>query len=121
MQDDLTGGMLGGEVEVDETFIGGKARNMHQDVKERKGLKNAGPTGKIVVLGILERKGHVRATIIPERTKAVMQEHVRSHVEPGAKVFSDQFAISWKMDEYAHGIVNHAEQYVNGNVHTNGH
>jgi transposase-like protein len=56
MQDDLTGGMLSGEVEVDETFIGGKARNMHKNDKRRKGLKGGGPAGKAIVLGILERE-----------------------------------------------------------------
>src|SRR5882762_9576660 len=87
MQDDLTGGMLGGEVEVDETFIGGKARNMHKDRKRRANVQ--GPhKGKTVVLGILERKGKVRATVIPDRTKPVMQENVRGHVEPGTQIYS---------------------------------
>src|SRR5580698_4000030 len=77
MQDDLTGGMLAGEIEVDETFIGGKARNMHKADKRRKGLKGGGPAGKTIVLGMLEREGKVRATVIPDRTKSVMQENVR--------------------------------------------
>ncbi len=94
MQDDLTGGMLGGEVEVDESFIGGKARNMHKSDKRRKNLKGGGPAGKEIVLGILEREGKVRATVIPDRSKAVMQEQVRGNVE-------------------------HMEAYVKGNVHTN--
>ena len=89
MQDDLTGGKLGGEVEVDETFIGGKARNMHKNDKRRKGLKGGGPAGKTIVLGILEREGKVRATVIPDRSKAVMQENVRPHVETGSQIYSD--------------------------------
>jgi hypothetical protein len=121
MQDDLTGGKLGGEVEVDETFIGGKARNMHKNDKRRKGLKGGGPAGKTIVLGMLEREGRVRATVIPDRSKTVMQENVRPHVETGSQIYSDDAGYYWKMDsEYAHEIINHAEEYVRGNVHTNG-
>jgi hypothetical protein len=126
MQDDLTGGLLGGEVEVDETFIGGKARNMHKSDKRRKNLKGGGSSGKTIVLGILERETEgkpkrVRATVIPDRTRAVMQENVRPHVETGSEIYSDEAGSHWRMDgEYIHGIVNHMEAYVNDNVHTNG-
>ncbi|MGA2880068.1 MAG: IS1595 family transposase [Bryobacteraceae bacterium] len=126
MQDDLTGGRLGGEIEVDETFIGGKARNMHKNDKRRKNLKGGGSAGKAIVLGILERETEgkakrVRATIIPDRTKAVMQENVKPNVETGSQIYSDDAGYYWRMDdEYVHGIVNHAEAYVQGNVHTNG-
>jgi transposase-like protein len=74
MQDELTGGNLSGEVEVDETFIGGKARNMHKGRKLRvqaEGGRNMG--GKSVVLGMLERGKRVRATVVPDRTKASIQ------------------------------------------------
>jgi transposase-like protein len=126
MQDDLTGGMLSGEVEVDESFIGGKARNMHKSDKRRKNLKGGGSAGKAIVLGILERETEdkpkrVRATVIPDRTKPVMQENVRPHVETGSQVYSDEAGDYWRMDsEYVHEIINHAEEYVRGNVHTNG-
>ena len=126
MQDDLTGGKLNGEIEVDETFIGGKARNMHKNDSRRKNLKGGGPAGKAIVLGILQREtegnpNKVRATVIPDRTKSVMQENVRPHVESGSQISSDDAGYYWRMDdEYVHGIVNHAEAYVNGNVHTNG-
>ena len=56
MQDDLTGGKLAGEIEVDETFIGGKARNMHKNDKRRKNLKGGGSAGKAIVLGIYSAK-----------------------------------------------------------------
>jgi transposase-like protein len=121
MQDDLSGGLLGGEVEVDETFIGGKARNMHKSDRRRRNLKGGGPAGKAIVLGMLEREGKVRATVIPDRTKGVMQENVRPHVEAGSSIYSDEAGSYWRMDdEYAHEIVNHAEAYVVGNIHTNG-
>jgi hypothetical protein len=71
MQDDLIGGMLGGEVEVDETFIGGKVRNMHKSCKER-ARKNSQFGDKAIVLGILQRapekkQKSVRATVISDR------------------------------------------------------
>jgi len=120
MQDELTGGMLGGNVEVDETFIGGKARNMHRSRKIKANIQ--GPQkGKVVVLGMLERNGRVRASVVPDRTKPVIQEHVRGNVDAGSTIFSDEHASQWRMDdEYNHEIVVHAEKYVEGNVHTNG-
>jgi transposase-like protein len=124
MQDELNGGNLGGEVEVDETFIGGKARNMHKARKERAmGGKKGGPAGgsKTIVMGMLERGGKVRATVVADRGKATMQETVRANVEPGTKIYSDEHVKNWKMDdEYMHEAVNHLEAYVDGNVHTNG-
>jgi hypothetical protein len=119
MQDDLTGGTLAGEIEVDESYIGGKARNMHRDRRIKSNVQ--GPSkGKTIVLGILERKGRVRTTVIPDRTKKVMQENIRPHVEPGSQIYSDEGGINWMMDGFTHETVNHAEAYVQGNVHTNG-
>jgi transposase-like protein len=126
MQDELNGGNLGGEVEVDETYIGGKARNMHKSKKLRlnqamggSGLQ--GGAGKAVVMAILERGGKVRASVIPDRTKRSMQPVIRGSVEPGTTIHSDEHGHRWRMDdEYTHQIVNHLEQYVDGNVHTNG-
>ena len=124
MQDDLSGGSLGGEVEIDETFIGGKARNMHKDRRKRASSVNGGMhggAGKAIVLGMLERGGKVRASVIPDRTKASMQPIVRGSVEPGTVIHSDEHAAVWRMDdEYTHNVVNHLVQYVDGNVHTNG-
>jgi len=121
MQDDLTGGMLGGDIEVDESYIGGKARNMHRDKKAKMQMMSRKGDNKTIVLGILEREGRVRAAVIPDRTKPVIQEHIRGNVEKGSNVYSDEFGHTWKMDdEYTHGIVNHLEAYVEGNVHTNG-
>jgi transposase-like protein len=120
MQDELTGGSLGGEVEVDETFIGGKARNMHTERKRRYQKEGRNTGGKSIVLGMLERGKTVRATVIPDRTKATMQPIVGANVEPGAQIYSDEHGESWRMDQYQHDMVNHLESYVDGNVHTNG-
>ena len=69
MQDNVTGGKLSGHVEVDETFIGGKARNMHGDVKARKIQGRRGPEGKAIVAAVLERGGKVRAKVVDKRKK----------------------------------------------------
>ncbi len=120
MQDELTGGSLSGEVEVDETYIGGKARNMHQDRKRRYQKEGRNTDGKAVVLGMLERGKTVRATVVPDRTTAVMQPIIGANVEPGTHIYSDEHGNHWRMDEYTHSMVNHLVAYVDGNVHTNG-
>jgi hypothetical protein len=121
MQDELTGGSLSGEVEVDETYIGGKARNMHKSRKRRMQITMGQKCGKTIVMGMLERGKTVRATVIPDRTKKIMQPIVRANVEPGTQVFSDEWAGQWRMDEeYTHNVINHLESYAEGNVHTNG-
>jgi transposase-like protein len=120
MQDELTGGSLSGQVEIDETFIGGKARNMHKERKRRVQTEGRNLGGKTIVLGMLERGKTVRATVVPDRTKATIQPIVRGNVEKGTEIFSDEHADSWRMDDYSHKIVNHLAAYVDGNVHTNG-
>jgi transposase-like protein len=77
-----------GRVEVDETFIGGKARNMHKHIREQK-ITGTGGKDKTIVVGVLERGGKVRATVNQSRRKKHLQDHVREHVEPGAEVFTD--------------------------------
>ncbi len=125
MQDDLSGGLLGGEVEVDETFIGGKARNMHRDRKNRLQVTAGRKVGKTVVLGILERETEakpkrVRATVIADTKKLSIAPEVAAHVEHGSQIHSDEHGNTWRMDDkYIHNIVSHLETYVEGNVHTN--
>ncbi len=114
--------MLTGEVEADETFIGGKARNMHKDVKARR-ISGQGRNveDKIIVMGVLERGGHVRTQVIPDRLKKTLQPIVRKHVAAGAALFTDEMGgYKGLSEEYKHEIIDHAVQYVNGRVHTNG-
>ena len=120
MQDECHGGKLGGEVEVDETFIGGKARNMHTDRKVRMQQFGRNTGGKPVVIGALQRGGKVRAKVSSDRKKPSMQSFVKDNVQKGSDIHSDEHAETWKMDEYTHNVVNHLECYVNGNIHTNG-
>ena len=120
LQDETFGSKLDGEVEVDETFIGGKARNMHLDVKQRR-IKGTGGRDKTAVMGILERGGYVRAQVVPSRKRGVLQSEVKKHVKAGAALYSDALAsYDGLASEYAHKVVDHAEKYVDGQVHTNG-
>jgi transposase-like protein len=111
---------LSGEVEADETFIGGKARNMHKKAHERR-ITGSGPKDKVAVMGILERGGQVRTIVVPNRKKTVLQGEVRKHVEAGSALYTD-FLLSYEgLDsDYVHQVVDHAVEYVNGRVHTNG-
>jgi transposase-like protein len=115
-----TGGKLGGEVEIDETFIGGKSRNMHKSVRERR-ISGTGGKDKTPVLGILQRGGDIRATVVRNRRKKTLDTIVRSHVEPGSAVYTDVLPSYNDLgNEYNHQMVNHAVEYVRENVHTNG-
>ncbi len=111
--------MLAGEVEADETFIGGKARNMHKDVKARK-VTGPGGKDKTAVMGILERGGKVRAKVIPNRKKSSLQAEVRRHVEAGSALCTDALKSYEGLDEFQNQVVDHAVEYVRGSVHTNG-
>jgi transposase-like protein len=111
---------LSGEVEVDETFIGGKARNMHESKREQK-IAGRGASGKVAVMGLLERHGEVRTRVVPDTKRRTLQVEVREHVEPGSEVHTDALRSYWGLDpEYVHKVVDHAERYVDGHVHTNG-
>ena len=110
---------LMGEVEVDETYIGGKARNMHKD-KQLKLQRAEGYFRKAVVVGMLERKGEVRTAVINRASAEILQAEIRKHVVPGTSLMTDQLHSYVGMrKDYAHQVINHAEEYVRGNVHTN--
>jgi transposase-like protein len=111
---------LSGEVEADETFIGGKARNMHITKRERR-ITGTGGKDKTIVIGILERGGKVQACVVPTRRKGHVQAEIRKHVQAGAALYTDAL-MSYRglASEYAHEVVDHAVEYVNGRIHTNG-
>ena len=117
------GGPNSAPVEVDETFIGGKARNMHKSRRLRMGhgIGMQGGHGKTVVMGMLVRGGPVRAHVITERKKPVVEQIVRENVMEGTEVHTDEFPGYMDLSEqYAHKIINHLEGYVDGKVHTQG-
>jgi transposase-like protein len=118
---DSEGVLLSGEVEADESFIGGKARNMHA-AKRKARITGRGPDGKAIVMGMLERKtGKVRTAVIESRRKHHLHAEIRQHIEPGASLYTDELLSYDGLEgEYAHKVINHAEEYVRGNVHTNG-
>jgi transposase-like protein len=114
------GGKGGAGIEVDETFIGGKARNMHLSVKGRR-ITGTGTKDRVAVIGILERGGEIRVSVVPSRKKKVLQAEVRKHVEAGSNVYTDLLLSYEGLEaDYAHRVVDHAVEYVNGMIHTNG-
>jgi transposase-like protein len=111
---------LSGEIEADETFIGGKARNMHKAKRAEK-IKGRGPVGKTIVMGMLERRGEVRVSVVESREAEVLQAEIRENVEPGSEVFTDEHvAYEGLSQDFIHQAINHAVRYVEGRVHTNG-
>jgi transposase-like protein len=118
-------GKLSGEVEVDETYIGGKARFMHKDKRAVK-ITGTGGMGKVAVMGLLERHGEdghskVKAKVVPNVRRKTLAPEVREHVEEGSEVFTDSLkSYSDLGAEYVHGVIDHAEKYVEGKIHTNG-
>jgi transposase-like protein len=114
-----TGRKLGGSVEVDETFVGGKARNMHRSAKAKR-IHGTGGLDKAMVVGMVERDGKVRAFHVDGRRKKELQEAIRENIEAGSAIFTDELkSYEGLADDYDHAVVNHAIEYVNGNVHTN--
>jgi transposase-like protein len=108
------------EVEVDETFIGGKARNMHKE-KRIKTKVREGNWGKTIVMGMLERGGHIKTAVIPNRRKPALHAAIAETIEQGTNLYTDEH--NGYMDispDYVHSVVNHLENYVSGRVHTNG-
>jgi transposase-like protein len=117
---DTSSGKLSGEVEVDETFIGGKARNMHIDKRQRR-ITGTGGKDKTIVFGALERGGKVRVAVVANRKKHGLHANVKAHVEAGSALYSDALkSYDGLAQEYAHKVIDHAEKYVDGKVHTNG-
>jgi len=95
------------QVEVDETFIGQKARNMHKWPREEK-ITGTDGKDKTMVVGVFQRGGKVRGSVTQSRRKASLQAHVREHVEPGAAIFTDALKSYDGLDSnYAHQVVDH--------------
>ena len=115
------GGTDGGPVEVDETFIGGKPKNMHIQ-KRMKVQKDRQIPDKAIVMGMLERgTRQVRAKVIPNVQREVLQTEILNQLEYGSKVFTDAHRGYNGLDnDFIHKTVSHINEYVRGEVHTNG-
>jgi transposase-like protein len=112
--------LFSGEVEADETFIGGKARNMHVAKRQRR-ITGTGGKDKTAVMGILQRGGRVRTVVVPNRKRKALQAEVKKHVEAGSALYTDALlSYNGLASDYAHQVIDHAVQYVDGRVHTNG-
>lgn len=138
MQDDSdgNGGKLGGEVEVDETFIGGKARNMHASKRRmlidsfssKRDYFHGKPVmplaNKVAVMGMLERgadgTSRVRTMAVSGTKRHQLQSKIRENIEQGSMLYTDSLRSYRNMNDYTHEFIDHATEYVRGNVHTNG-
>jgi transposase-like protein len=108
-----------GTIESDETFVGGKAKNMHKAIKAQQ-ITGRGAVGKAVVHGILARGGKVIAQVVKDQKRKTLQPKIRSAVEPGSTVYTDALkSYEGLEDMYAHEMIDHAKEYVRGDVHTN--
>jgi transposase-like protein len=122
---DKRGGKLSGDVEVDETYIGGKARNMHKGRRERIIKNGSKSKGKIAVMGLLERRiggSQVRTQVLANTARrSVLEPIIRDNVQSGSNVYSDALPSYNRLNgQFIHEMIDHAEKYVEGQVHTNG-
>lgn len=107
-----------GEIEIDETYVGGKAKNRHG----RRSGTGGGSRDKTPVVGAVERKGKIVARVVPVASQFVLQEFVREVVSPKAKLLAtDAHRAYTTLEGYPqHRIVNHQKgEYRKGNAHTN--
>ena len=118
-------GKFSGTVEADETFIGGKAVNMHKSKRE-KIIQGRGTIGKVAVMGLLERHGiddkpsKVQTKILADTSRQTIPPAVRESVEQGSNLITDALSPYNDLNnEYVHEVIDHAEAYVRGHVHTN--
>ena len=117
-------GFFSGQVEVDETFIGGKARFMHRN-KRAERITGRGANGKTAVVGLLERHGfdkdsRVQTEVIPNTRRKSLSPIIRENITVGSEVFTDALRSYDDLDDaYIHQVIDHAEAYVKGHIHTN--
>lgn len=109
---------MDGEVEVDETFIGGKEKNKHANKRLNKGR---GSVGKEIVVGAVQRKGGVVTKHAKDLSSETLHGFIRDNVKTGTSVYTDDFKSYRGLTDYDHKTVNHsAGEYVNEQACTNG-
>ncbi len=112
-------GKLSGQIEADETFIGGNARTVHKSKRTAR-ITGTGGKDKTAVMSILERGGKVRTKVVDNTKKKTLQKEIREHVLAGSALFTDALKSYEGINEFQHEVVDHAVAYVRGEVHTNG-
>jgi transposase-like protein len=120
------GGLFKGEVEVDESFIGGRARKMNAKQRARRKAQGSGQWNLEAVQGILQRTtdeqpSQVALFHVSRPNRKQLDPNIRKQVEKGAEIFTDALkSYNELSDEYQHGVIDHAECYAKGRIHTNG-
>lgn len=112
--------ILSGKVEADETYVGGKAINMHKSKRAK--LGGRGTAGKTPVFGMVERQGNVVAMTVPNTDNTVLVPQIKKHIRPESMVITDDMGAyeTLKANGYNHEQINHsAKMYVSGDIHTN--
>jgi transposase-like protein len=113
---------LSGTVEMDETFVGGKLKNMHKS-KKPKGTgfskKAVGAMAKTIVVGMFERNERVRAQVVEDWTREVLHSLAAEHIAEGSTLVTDEWS-PHRGTDFQHEVINHAVEYVNGLIHTQG-
>lgn len=115
------GGSEGGAVECDETFIGGDLRKMHKS-KRALWQGKRGAVGKTVVMGMFERDTRtVRAKVVPNVKRETLQNEILDNIHPKSTIYTDESIAYYNLAEreFVHETVNHLQEYVRGQVHTN--
>ena len=115
------GTLFAGPVEVDETYFGGRRRNMSNATRKALAGTGRGPVGKTAVVGVKDRATkHVAATVVTATDAATLQGFVGEHTAPGATVYTDD-ATAYEALSFTHATVKHSlSEYVKGDIHTNG-
>jgi transposase-like protein len=110
---------LRGPVEADETYIGGKATSTRVNPETGNLMPTGAQENKTIVMGIVERKGSVRAFVIEDTLRATLHDKIKEHVTKNSTVYTDGWKAYQKLIGYAHFVINHDERFVDGRIHTN--
>jgi transposase-like protein len=117
---------LSGDVEADETYVGGRAETMHEYKRLLSGVQGRGTVGKAIVFGVLQRNtkeqnSKVRVGVVKNTKKPTLQTEIKNKVEEGSNLYTDTLkSYNGLNAAYVHEAVNHATEYARGHIHTNG-
>lgn len=112
--------LLSGTVEADETFVGGRSRNMHK-IRREAVMKGRGAVGKTPVFGMVERGGSVRTQVVPNAQGRTLRPLLLAGIDTKAsRLMTDEWGAYYGISRYLpHGVIRHSSEYVRGEIHTN--